>query len=97
MAKKYKNDEADLDEMMEGWCVVNKHQDPVAWSAWTRWRQDQMKSKIEPDNLTVPTNMPPSTIAAVREYFAIVRFARNCIGWRDTKSNLPKDPSAWMG
>lgn len=86
-----------IEALTENWVSINKFEDKVAWLAWTNWRRSQMRCHQEPENLTVPTPFPPSTIGAAKEYVASVKIIRGAIGWKDTRSGLSTDVSAWMG
>jgi hypothetical protein len=85
----------ETDALVADWISVNKAEDPVAWEAWRVWRADELGSHIEPDSFTVPTPFPPATVAAAREYIAIVRQLRAAIGWKSSKSRINSDVSAW--
>lgn len=93
--------ETELDKeiriLTENWVAVNKKEQPLEYNAWRGWRIREMRSFIEPDYFTVPTELPPTTVAGAQAYFDVVRKIRKSIGWRTPKANLPKDPSAWMG
>lgn len=86
-----------LNILTENWVGINKFEDKIAWQAWTDWRRDQMKCSQEPENLTVPSPFPPSTIVAAKEYIAAVKIIRGAIGWKDSKAALSTNVSAWMG
>lgn len=96
MAKRKSELEIEVEIATENWIAINKKVDPVEWEAWTRWRRQELRSKIEPDNLTVPTPFPPITQAAAKEYIEVVRKIRKIIGWTGTNSRLPSDPSAML-
>lgn len=87
----------DVDDLTDTWISVNKDQDPAAWQAWTAWRRDQLHIVAQPDNLTIPSPFPPATIAAAKEYVAVLQQIRSSIGWKDSRAKLPTDFSAWMG
>jgi hypothetical protein len=89
--------DSDIEDLVENWIGISKDQDPIAWQAWTAWRRDQLRVASMPDNLTVPSPFPPATIAAAKEYVAIVQQIRAAIGWKDSRSRLPTNISAWMG
>lgn len=91
------NKDFDIDTLTEDWIGITKTDDPIAWGAWMQWRWEQLKCRIEPKAFTVPSQYPPRTVAAAREYIAVLQVARKCIGWNDSRSKLPTDVSAWMG
>jgi len=86
-----------LQILTENWVGINKFEDKMAWQAWTDWRRSQMKCMQEPENLTVPSPFPPSTIIAAKEYISAVKVIRGAIGWKDSKAALSTNVSAWMG
>lgn len=95
MAKR--NDDRDIEVLTENWISIGRKEDPVAWNAWRDWRRAQLGAQIEPDAFTVPTPFPPATIAAAREYIAIVQQIRASNGWKGQSAKLKTDVSAWMG
>lgn len=86
-----------IEILTDGWVSVNKFEDKMCWQAWTDWRRSQLKCMQEPENLTVPSEFPPSTVSAAKEYIAALKEIRNAIGWKDSRSKLSTDVSAWMG
>lgn len=95
MAKR--SDDRDVEILTENWISINKKQDPIAWQAWADWRRNELRSLIDPENFTVPTPFPPSTVAAAKEYIAIVQQIRKSVGWNDSRAQMPKSVGAWMG
>lgn len=93
--------ETDLDKEIQAivrpWVVVNRVDDPMEYEAWRKWRAEEMNSFIEPDNFTVPSQFPPTTVAGARDYFEAVRKIRASIGWKNQAAKLPPNPSAWLG
>lgn len=97
MAKQKTDLEKEVDVLTENWVAVSKKEQPVEYGAWLGWRQREMKSFIEPEHFTVPTEFPPTTVAGAQAYFDVVRKIRKCVGWRTARSVLSKSPSAWFG
>lgn len=94
MAARRKAD-IEVDVLVEDWISVNRDDDKTAWQAWTDWRRAQLRVVSESNSLTVPTPFPPATIAAAKEYAAILKQIRSSIGWKDSRAKLPTDFSAW--
>jgi hypothetical protein len=97
MAHKETELDKEVAALTANWVAVSKKEQPLEYNAWRGWRIREMRSFIEPDNFTVPTELPPTTVAGAQAYFDVVKKIRKCIGWRTQRSHLPKDPSAWMG
>jgi hypothetical protein len=97
MAKRETDLDREIDALTTHWVAVNRKENPIEYSAWLGWRKQEMRSFIEPENFTVPTAFPPTTVTGAQAYFDVVRKIRKCVGWRTMRANLPKDPSAWMG
>lgn len=97
MAKRKTDLESEIDILTEHWVSVSKKDNPLEYGAWLGWRKREMGSLIEPDNFTVPTALPPTTVAGAAAYFDAVRKFRKANNWNNSRSILPKDPSAWMG
>lgn len=97
MAKPQTDLEKEVDVLTKDWVSINEKEQPLEYGAWLGWRQREMRSFIQPHNFTVPTELPPTTVAGAQAYFEVVRKIRKCIGWRTPRAALPKNPSAWMG
>lgn len=80
---------------VETWTSVHRREDAFEWTAWRDWLRDQLHCISEPENFTVPTPFPPSTIQAARDYIAVRRMIRSAIGWKDWRSKLPDDVYAY--
>lgn len=93
MAKR--SQEFAVEVLVEDWITINRKQDPVAWTAWHDWRRAEMGSCIEPENFTVPSPFPPATVAAAKEYLAIVQQIRKSIGWNSGRASLQTNVTAW--
>jgi len=89
--------DAEIEALTEDWVGITQSDDPICYQAWLRWRHDELGCHIEPKAFTVPSEMPPVTQAAAKEYIATLRQIRKLIGWNTTSAKLPKDPKAWMG
>jgi len=89
--------ETQIDDAMQGWVAVKKNENPMAWEAWTAWRAEHVRPQMELENLTVPTEFPPLTVAAAKEYLEVVRKTRVLIGWSSGIKRLSTNPSAYMG
>lgn len=96
MAKRKSELENEIDDTCESWIAVNKNLDPAQWEAWTAWRKREMRTRLEPENLTVPTMFPPATVAAAKAYLETVRKIRLLVGWKDGTARLTNDPGAWQ-
>lgn len=97
MAKPQTDLEKEVDALTKDWVAVVRSEQPLEYGAWLGWRRREMGSYIEPDAFTVPTELPPTTVAGALAYFDVVKKIRKCIGWRTPLAALPKSPSAWMG
>jgi len=97
MARQRSDLEIEVDDAMRGWVAINRIENPMEWEAWIKWREENMRSFIRPENLTVPTEFPPLTVAAAKDYLEVVRKTRVMIGWSNGVKLLSKNPSAWMG
>lgn len=97
MAKPQTELEKEIDALTEHWVSVTAKEQPMEYGAWLGWRRREMRSFIEPDHFTVPSTLPPTTIAGVHAYFDVVKKIRRLNGWRSIKAELPKNPGAWMG
>lgn len=97
MSKRRSDLEVDIDDAMESWVAVKKNENPMAWESWTKWRAEHVRPQMELENLTVPTEFPPLTVAAAKDYLEIVRKTRVLIGWSSGIKRLSTNPSAWMG
>lgn len=97
MAKRKSEFEMELDSDLEGWIAVRKIDNPVGWEAWTKWRRANVNSLVDHDNLTVPTEFPPTTVEAAEKYLDIVKRIRKLIGWTGERARVSSDPTAWMG
>lgn len=96
-AKRKTELETEVGIRVESWISVSRSEDPMQWDAWTNWRRQNAGAVAQPDNLTVPSPFPPTTIAGVREYLETVGMMRTANGWKRGASRISKDPSAWMG
>ena len=97
MAKRKSDFEAQIDADVEGWVAVRKSANQAEWHAWTNWRRENANTRLEPDNLTVPTMFPPTTVAAANNYLDVVKRIRKLVNWSDKYSHVSSDPKAWMG
>ncbi len=86
-----------FETMTKGWVEIKETEDPDQYQAWSHWRAENMNSFIQPKSFTVPSYYPPTTIAAVKEYFEAIKVSRRAIGWPKGIERLSKNPSAWMG
>ena len=59
MGKRNSDLENEVDDLTGNWVAVNRQQEPIAWQAWTNWRKQEMRTLIEPESLTVPTDSRP--------------------------------------
>lgn len=97
MPKRETDLEKEINILTENWVAVSRKDQPLEYGAWFHWRRQEMRSLTEPDYFTVPTELPPTTVAGAKAYFEVVRKIRKSISWRTPRANLAKDPSAWMG
>lgn len=97
MAKRKSEFEMELDADLDGWIAVRKLNSPAEWEAWTSWRRENANCRLELENLTVPTEFPPTTVEAAEKYLGVVKRIRKLINWTGARANVSSDPSAWMG
>lgn len=98
MAAKRKTDlETEVDIRTENWISVNRSEDALQWEAWTNWRKANAGANAQPDNLTVPSPFPPTTMTSVKEYLETVGMMRSVCGWKKGRDRISQNPSAWMG
>jgi len=97
MARQETELDKEIQAIVRSWVVVNRVDDPMEYEAWRKWRAAEMRSYIEPDNFTVPSPFPPTTVAGAKDYLEAVRKIRVSIGWKNQAAKLPNNPGAWMG
>lgn len=98
MPPKRKTDlETEVEIRVENWISVNRAEDSMQWEAWTNWRRANAGAHAQPENLTVPSPFPPTTMTSVKEYLETVGMLRSATGWKRGRDRIAKDPSAWMG
>lgn len=93
-----RNNEKNIDDIFTGWVSVNRQEDPMEWNAWKTWRRQNIGSSSEPENFTVPSPFPPSTILGAKAYAEDVQRIRRSIGWNGTAATINIGRvSAYMG
>jgi len=88
--------EKELEKLLEGWSGITRERDQAqfdAWVDWRRWALGITHTKIK--GMTVPTEWPPTTAMAAKQYVETWRIVRKAAGWRDSSAELPKDPQPW--
>lgn len=83
--------------LTDGWVGVTEIDDPIAFKAWLDWRHQTLGCQIHPKAFTVPTEMPPTTEAAAKQYVSAIRQIRRLMGWNTTSGRLPDRPTPWLG
>lgn len=76
--------------MTENWVAIGKFEAPIEWEAWTDWRRINLGCVNQPDTLTVPTDFPPATDMARRQYMETIDEIRRSIGWVKKSALAPR-------
>jgi hypothetical protein len=95
VAKRRSDLEVEIDIALENWLAVEEAADRVPWEAWTNYRVNVLGIKTVFKKLTVPTQFPPSTIGAAKDYVDVLKKICRLNG--GGRSKVPDNPSAWMG
>lgn len=96
MARKIK--ESEIEELVGDWISVNRQENPAEWEAWRRWRADNLGAQSSPENFTVPSDFPPATIVAAKEYAEAIQKLRKANGWTESRAKINIGAiSAFMG
>lgn len=89
-------EEAAIMSLMDGWVSVSEKGTPNAFKSWMTWRRVALRCQRDDfTSLTVPTEFPPTTASAARDYVNVIRKFRGLINWNDARAQLPENPQPW--
>jgi hypothetical protein len=83
--------DAELTRLTADWIVVKRGEQPMQWQAWIDFRRRHLGSTITPDNLTVPSDMPPTLSAGIIAYLDAIRASRKAINWNSGARKVPNN------